>query len=118
MRPTPAFLVRIAAAAAIVGLVGGCTIGDGTDVTGDHIEGIVTEVTGDLTTVQSFVILDGDGDSHLFTPQSGLLFYGGPLSHLRDHIVTGERVRVVYERGAYGDLVATSVLHADGDSEH
>lgn len=117
IRPTR-FLVGIAAATTIVTSVTGCGSGDSPDTAEDHIEGIVTEVTGDLTTVVSFVVLDDDGDSYLFTPEDGLLFYGGPLSHLRDHIITGERVRVIYDRGAYGDLIATSVLHADGDNEH
>ena len=117
MRPHRMLLVGIAAAA-VAGLVSGCSSDAGTDGAGDHIEGIVTEVTGDLTTVESFVVLDDDGNNHLFTPEQGLLFYGGPLSHLRDHIVTGERVRVLFDRGAYGDLIAPSVLHADGDSEH
>ncbi len=80
----------------------------------NEIEGIVTEVTGDLTNVQSFVVLDSEGDSHLFTPAPGLLFHGGPLSHLREHIVTGERVVVTFTDSDSGARTAILVVHADG----
>jgi hypothetical protein len=84
----------------------------------DEVVGVVAEVTGDLTHVESFVVLDDEGNSHLLTPAEGLLFYGGPLSHLRDHIVSGERVRVTFEEGAYGAMTATLIVHADGDTPH
>ena len=84
----------------------------------DTVEGIVTEVTGDLTAVESLVILDSEGKSHLFKPTPGLLFYGGPLSHLRDHVVTGQRVVVTFEAGAYGEQIAVLIEHADADSVH
>jgi hypothetical protein len=82
------------------------------------VEGIVTEVTGDLVAVETLVIMDSDGKSHLFKPKPGLLFYGGPLSHLRDHVVTGQRVVVTFDHGAYGDRIAILVEHADGESVH
>jgi hypothetical protein len=68
--------------------------------------------------VESFVVLDDEGNSHLLTPEDGLMFYGGPLSHLREHIVTGERVRVTFKEGAYGAMTATLIVHADGDTPH
>jgi hypothetical protein len=82
------------------------------------VEGIVTEVTGDLTAVESLVIMDSEGKSHFFKPTPGLLFYGGPLSHLRDHVVTGQRVVVTFEAGAYGEQIAVLIEHADADSVH
>ena len=84
----------------------------------DAVEGIVTEVTGDLTAVESLVIMDSDGKSHFFKPSPGLLFYGGPLSHLRDHVVTGQRVVVTFEAGLYGERVAVLIEHADADAVH
>ena len=94
----------------------GCSSSTSTDP--NQVVGVVSEVTGDLTEIQSFVILDDDGKSHLFTPAEGLLFYGGPLSHLRDHIITGERVVVTFEEGAYGAMTAVAIEHADGNSSH
>lgn len=82
------------------------------------VEGIVTEVTGDLTAVESFVITDSDGRSHLFRPEPGLLFYGGPLSHIRDHIVTGQRVVVTFENRADGARIAVLIEHADPGAVH
>ena len=82
------------------------------------VEGIVTEVTGDLTAVESLVIMDSDGRSHLFKPSPGLLFYGGPLSHLRDHVLTGQRVVVTFEAGLYGERVVVLIKHADAGAVH
>ena len=90
----------------------------GSDESDAPVEGVVTQVSGELGAVESFIVLDDSGDSHQFEPQPGLLFYGGPLDHLRDHILTGQRVKITYERAAYGALVATLIEHADGDTTH
>ena len=82
------------------------------------VEGVVTQVSGGLGAVESFVVMDDRGESHQFEPEAGLLFFGAPLDHLRDHIVTGQKIVVTYERGAYGALTATLIEHADGDSTH
>lgn len=82
------------------------------------VEGIVTEVTGDLSNVESFVVLDADGKSHLFKPEAGLLFYGAPLSHLRDHVVTGQPVVVTFKEGPSGERTAILIEHADEHSGH
>ncbi len=79
------------------------------------VVGIVTEVTGDLTAIESFVVLDTAGDSHKFTPVDGMTVMGSPASHLRDHVVSGEPVRVIHHNGPNGELVADDVTHA-GDS--
>jgi hypothetical protein len=97
-------------------VVSGCASDDSGE--SNTVEGIVTEVTGDLTVVESLVIMDSEGKSHFFKPTPGLLFYGGPLSHLRDHVVTGQRVVVTFESGAYGEQIAVLIEHADADSVH
>lgn len=108
--------IVLAVATAIAIAAVGCASDD--SGASDEVVGVVAEVTGDLTHVESFVVLDDEGNSHLLTPAEGLLFYGGPLSHLRDHIVSGERVRVTFEEGAYGAMTATLIVHADGDTPH
>lgn len=83
------------------------------DITGDNtLTGVVSEVNGDLTTVSGFVVLAADGSSHRFTPVDGLLFDGGPLTHIREHVVTGQPVVVTFELGGNGELVATGVEDA------
>jgi len=100
-----------------VGLVAtGCT--SATELADNQVSGIVTEVTGDLTVVESFVVLDNEGNSHLFRPAPDLLFYGGPLIHLRDHVTTGQRVTVTFESAASGEMTAVLVEHEDSESEH
>lgn len=89
----------------------GCA--DSVDTDGE-IVGVVAEVTGDLSGVESFVILDTNGDSHKFVPRSGLIVMGAPPSHLRDHVVSGIPVKVVYHEGPDGELIADEVLDADG----
>ena len=76
---------------------------------GESVEGIVLELEGDLTAVTSFVILDAAGERYSFIPAEGLTFHGGPLSHLRDHITSGDAVFVVYETAADGSLIAVEV---------
>lgn len=78
----------------------------------------MTEVTGDLVAVESLVVMDSDGKSHLFKPDVGLLFYGGPLSHLRDHVVTGQPIVVTFVEGPNGERTAILIEHADDHSGH
>lgn len=97
-------------------LVAAC--GNADDESEHTVSGIVTEVTGDLTVVESFVVLDDDGDSHLFRPAPGLLFYGGPLIHLRDHVITAQRVTVTFEESPSGEMTAVLIEHESSDDEH
>lgn len=76
------------------------------------VVGVVSEVSGELPVVDTFVILDGSGDSFRFIPEPGLLFHGGPLSHLRDHIVGGERVTVTFKVESTGVMTATHIEHS------
>lgn len=72
------------------------------------VEGRLAEMEGDLEVVRSFVLLNGDGERLEFMVDPGATFHGGPLSHVRDHLLSGEPVVVFYtEQG--GDLVATGV---------
>ena len=101
-----------------VGLILAACSGSDDGHADNTVTGVVTEVSGDLTSVDSFVVLDDVGDSHLFTPQSGLEFYGGPLTHLRDHVVTGQRVTVTFEESTTGGMTATLVVHEEEDEPH
>ena len=96
-----------------VSLLAVSVVGCGGDDASDTVTGVVTQVTGQLAEVDSFVITDTDGKSHRFVPAEGLRFHDGPLDHLREHIITGTPVVVVFERGADGALVAVSVEDVD-----
>lgn len=77
-----------------------------------HDIGVVVAVDGTLAGVDSFSVLLSDGSTIQVTPQRGLLFDGGPLSHLRDHLVSGSPIAMVFHQE--GDkLIVTEV----GDSE-
>lgn len=77
-----------------------------------QVVGIVTEVTGDLSSIDSFVVLDAEGNSRKFSPADGMTVAGGPPSHLRDHVLSGEPVEVVYHEGPDGELIADDVVDA------
>ena len=80
---------------------------------GQAITGVVVEVDGDITTVDSFVVVDESGRRAVFTPSASMTFHGGaPIGHLQDHLRSGERVRVVFESTADGRLIAISVSDA------
>lgn len=70
--------------------------------------GVVVAVDGDLNEIRGFSLLLPDGAVIKLVPQAGLLFDGGPLSHLRDHLVSGAPVSVVY-RVEDGVAIATNV---------
>lgn len=78
-----------------------------------EVVGIVTEVTGDINGVESFVVLAPDGDSFKFKPRVGLLVMGAPASRLRERVVSGEAVKVVYHQEPAGDLIADEVVDAN-----
>lgn len=74
------------------------------------VSGVVVGVDGDLTTVNSFQVRSTDGDLLVFVPAPGIRFHGSaPLSHLTDHLVSGEIVEIEYETLNDGTLVATRV---------
>lgn len=99
----PTFIFTVAV---LLSAVAGCTSDTSTDTT---VVGIVTQVSGDLGSVESFIITDAEGQSYQFTPADGLLFDGGPIDHLREHIISGDPVEVRYERSDDGSMVAVEV---------
>ncbi len=76
-----------------------------------EVVGVVSEVTGDLSGIESFVVLDSNGDSHKFIPADGMTVVGAPPSHLRDHLLSGELVKVIYHEGSDGELIADDVTY-------
>ncbi len=73
-------IYALVAVALLVFGVSGCSGLQGTEGTEGDVVGIVTEVTGDLTEIESFVVLDTSGDSHKFTPRDGMTVTGSPAS--------------------------------------
>jgi hypothetical protein len=64
-----------------------------------RVTGVLIDVDGDLTTVESFEIQSG-GERLRFVPDDGLDVFGDdgtPLSHLFEHLQTGDPVRVTYQ---------------------
>lgn len=66
-----------------------CSPGTGTTV------GVVTEVQGTLTDIESFTVL-ADGEETVFLVIEGQE-YEFPLDHLREHLLSGEPVVVDWE---------------------
>ena len=95
-------LIGLVAAAAIILAIAPSDTG--------QLTGIVVAVDGDLTTVRSFEVLSG-GDRFVFEPSPDG-DYAFPLSHLRDHLRTGEPVAVEYERV---DSVLVAMRVTDGE---
>lgn len=98
---------RLLAAIALLLVAAGCSGDPGGDV--PEVAGIVVDVDGDLTSVQSFTVVDESGTSFTFVPEEGLTFHDGPLSHLSSHVTSGEPIVVGYESRDDGTLVAVSV---------
>jgi hypothetical protein len=74
------------------------------------VTGVVVGVDGDLTAVNSFEVRSSDGDLLVFVPAPGIRFHdSAPLSHLTDHLVSGEVIEIEYETLNDGTLVATRV---------
>jgi hypothetical protein len=93
-----------AIAAGIALLMASC--GGGTST----VEGIVVEVNGDLSAVADFTIVTSESGRLRLVPALDLRFADGtPLSHLGEHIRSGDPVAVTYEELADGTLSATRV---------
>ncbi len=72
------------------------------------IDGIVTAVDGDLTTVESFEVLTTAGDTIVLVPApSGEFDF--PLPHLSSHMRSLEPVRVTYEVTEDGTNVSIEI---------
>jgi hypothetical protein len=77
-----------------------------------EVVGVVIAVEGNLQGTDSFTIVVDGGTELVFLPEKGLLFDGGPLSHLRDHLTSGSPVGVSYSTDASGNNIA----HVVGDA--
>jgi hypothetical protein len=72
---------------------------------------VVVGVEGDLSSVISFEVLSPAGDRLTFVPGPDLAGFrhGGPLTHLSEHLRTGEPIRVTYTESDKGALMAVIV---------
>jgi hypothetical protein len=74
------------------------------------VEGVVVAVDGTLAEIASFRLVLADGTEATFVPEQGVLFDGtAPLSHLRDHLASGDPIRVEYATLEDGTLLALEV---------
>ncbi len=80
--------------------------GGTTDV---EVRGVVVDVRGTLTEIESFEVRSDRGETYLFVPSNDAVFGDeAPLSHIRDHLRSGEPVVVTYSERD-GELVADRV---------
>jgi hypothetical protein len=97
--PHPA---RTALAVSLVAVVVASCAGTSTD----DATGVVVDVTGDITTVDRFVIQTPEGERLELTVAPGVIFANGaPPGHLSEHLQSGEPVVVTYETLDDGTLV-------------
>ncbi len=75
-----------------------------------EVTGVVTDVVGDLTSVDAFTLRLTDGTDRTFEPAPGVLFHdSAPIGHLRDHLRSGEPVTVRYRVLDDGTVIALEV---------
>ncbi len=80
--------------------------------------GVVVSVDGTLAGTNSLTIRLEDGSDLTLVPADGLLFDGvSPLSHVRDHLVSGSPVQITYRTSAEGPVTAIEIGDAGG-GEH
>ena len=85
--------------------VAACSGGDG-----DSVRGVVIDVQGDITTVDSFTLRLPDGTDRVFEPADGVLFHGSaPIGHIRDHLRNGEPIDVRFRVLDDGTSIAFAV---------
>jgi hypothetical protein len=77
------------------------------------VVGRVVEVDGDLSAVESFTIITEDGETLSFEPDPFGRF-PFPLPHLREHLLSGEQLRVDYRPAEDGTLVAVALDDVEG----
>jgi len=71
------------------------------------VTGVLIAVEGDLTATTHLEILTKDGTTMSFSVAEGALFDGGPVSHVRDHLISGEPITIDYVILDDGQLQAT-----------
>jgi len=83
----------------------------------ETVTGVVIAVEGNLTGIDSFVIRLPDGSDLTLIPTDDLLFDGvGPLSHVRDHLVSGNPIYVTYLTSSEGQPIVHAIGDAAGDT--
>jgi len=113
---TPSHHVSIAVVVLAIAVLAlsACSASESQDhiVDNDHdqgllvVTGIVIDVVGDLSTITGVTLLTEDGEQMNFVPAPDALFDGGPISHIRDHLVSGAPVQFEYRELEDGTLVA------------
>ncbi|RLE15539.1 MAG: hypothetical protein DRJ28_03945 [Actinobacteria bacterium] len=73
------------------------------------VTGTVIDVKGDLTAITLITLLTEDGEKVDFVPADGVLFDGGPISHVRDHLISGTPVKFEYRELDDGSLEALTL---------
>ncbi|MGI9585379.1 MAG: hypothetical protein ACR2N7_07285 [Acidimicrobiia bacterium] len=74
------------------------------DAVVETAHGVVTDVVGNLVMTESFTLTLEDGSEATFYPTADATFHGGPISHIRDHLLSGVPVTVqfvVMDDGTY-----------------
>ncbi len=83
---------------------------------GGTIVAVVVDVTGDLTTVDQFVVRLPDGSDQVIEPAPGIRFHGdAAITHIRDHLRSGAPVRITYDVLDDGTWIAREVEDAGGE---
>lgn len=79
--------------------------------------GVVIAVEGNLAAIESFTIRTPDGEDLTLVPAPDLLFDGvAPISHVRDHFVSGAPVTVTFLTVEDGFPTVIAIGDADGGS--
>jgi len=80
--------------------------------------GVVVSVDGTLADTDFFTIRLEDGTDLTLVPADGLLFDGvSPLSHVRDHLISGRAVQITYRTSAEGSATAIEIGDAGGGEQ-
>ncbi len=83
----------------------------------ETVTGVVIAVEGNLTGIDSFVIRLPDGSDLTLVPTDDLLFDGvGPLSHVRDHLVSGNPIYATFLTSSEGQPIVHAIGDAAGDT--
>ncbi len=79
------------------------------------VTGVVIDVVGGLAGVDSFTLRLPNGSDLVLAPAEDLLFDDvAPISHLRDHLISGAPVTATYLQADQGVPVVVAVGDAEG----
>lgn len=83
------------------------------------VTGVVIDIVGALAGIDSFTLRLSDGTDLELAPGEGLLFDdAAPISHLRDHLISGAPVTATYLETNGGRPVVIAVGDAEGGDGH